>query len=103
MKEYWDIFITGLLLYSCMLIPYRLAFVKEDTYDWQVALISIDGLFLIDLILCFFSTYVDEEFVEIDNLKLIGQNYLHGWFAIDISAIFPFDYILEATTQKEAN
>ena len=81
-----------------MLIPYRIAFVREDTYEWQVALIVMDGFFGIDLILCFFSTFNDEDFKEIDNRKLIAKNYIQGWFAIDISAIFPFDYILQAST-----
>lgn len=82
-----------------MLIPYRIAFVKEDTYSWQVALLTMDGFFAVDIILSFFATFHDEEFNEIDNRKLIAKNYLTGWFAIDISAIFPFDHILQATTE----
>ena len=78
-----------------MLIPYRLAFVKVDTKEWKIALSSIDGLFAIDVILCFFTTYTDDDSSEIDNRKMIAKNYFSGWFAIDISAIFPFDNILE--------
>jgi len=68
-KEYWDIFITALLLYSCMLIPYRIAFVKDDTFDWQVALVAMDCFFGVDVIFCFFSTFNDEDFNEIDCRK----------------------------------
>ena len=68
-KEYWDICITILLLFSCMLIPYRIAFVKVDTFDWRIALAAIDGVFGLDLIFCFFNTYLDEEFNEIDDRK----------------------------------
>lgn len=93
-KEYWDIFITVLLLYSCMLIPYRIAFVKEDTFNWKVALLVIDGLFVVDILFCFNATYMDDDFTEIDERKLILKNYLSGWFAIDLSAVFPFDIIL---------
>lgn len=96
-KEQWDLIITALLLYTCMLIPYRIAFVKEDTFDWKVALLTIDGLFLIDLILCFFTTYSDD-YQEIDNRKMVAKNYLSGWFWIDIIAIFPFDVILQASS-----
>lgn len=58
-----------------MLIPYRIAFVKIDTTDWKIALAVIDGLFAIDLILCFFTTYLDDDHKEIDNRKLIAKNY----------------------------
>lgn len=77
-----------------MLMPYRIAFVKEDTENWKLILWVIDGLFLVDLIMCFFATYCDEDYQEIDDRKLIARNYLQGWFAIDFAAIFPFDVIL---------
>ena len=81
-----------------MLIPYRIAFVKDETYSWWLALLIIDGLFGVDIILCFMSTYLDEEqYIEIDDRKLIAKNYLSGWFTIDLSAIFPFDIILQAS------
>ena len=67
---------------------------KEDTVDWQIALSVIDGVFALDLLFCFFTTYLDEEFNEIDDRKQIAKNYLSGWFSVDLSAIFPFDLIL---------
>ena len=72
---------------------------------WQIALMAIDGFFALDLIFSFFSTYVDDDYNEIDDRKMIARNYLQGWFAVDLSAIFPFDLILQysATAQQDVN
>ena len=58
-----------------MLIPYRIAFVKVETENWKWALIIIDLIFAVDIGFCFFSTYMDDEFAEIDNHKKIIKNY----------------------------
>lgn len=55
-----------------------------------------DLIFLVDVTLCFFTTYKDDvRQVEITSHKLIAINYIKGWFFVDTLSIFPFDALLE--------
>jgi hypothetical protein len=92
-KQYWDIALTLMVLVSCIITPWRLAFVdQEASFWWLVIDTFIDLLFLIDIFLNFFTVYTNmyEEFVT--NRKLIALNYLKGWFIFDVIAILPVSY-----------
>lgn len=62
LKSNWDTIITIVLIFTCMVTPYRIAFVEEDSDMWVGINYFIDGLFLIDMILCFLTAYHTEEF-----------------------------------------
>lgn len=69
-KTYWDIFITLILLITCLLTPWRIAFGEEtDPIEWQIISYTIDLLFLIDIVVIFFSAYYDGEFAIVENHK----------------------------------
>lgn len=92
LKGNWDTLITLILIFTCMVTPYRIAFTEDgDDVAWQIVNNSIDVLFLIDMILCFLSAYYTEEFELVEDRKVIAKNYLTGWFVIDFLAIFPFE------------
>lgn len=59
--------VTVILIFTCMVTPYRIAFVEKDDDIWSLINMSIDGLFLIDMILCFISAYYTDEFELIDD------------------------------------
>lgn len=59
--------VTVILIFTCMVTPYRIAFVEKDDDIWSMINMSIDGLFLIDMILCFISAYYTDEFELIDD------------------------------------
>lgn len=83
------------LLLTTFIVPYRLAFSPDDTIEWVIAYYLIDLMFLIDVFLCFVTTYTDSyKQIEITNHKKIAFHYLKGWFLIDILSIFPFDLIM---------
>ena len=88
-KQFWDVLIACLVLYSSVVTPYKIAFkennTKEDTSD-----IIIDLILLIDIILNFFCAYYDKEENLVKNHKQIVIKYLQGWFIIDFISIFPF-------------
>lgn len=92
-KDDWDSFITIILIFTCMVTPYRIAFIDEDSDLWVGINYSIDGLFLIDMILCFMTAYYTEEFELIEDRKEIAKTYLTSWFPIDFLAIFPFEKV----------
>lgn len=93
LKQYWDLFVTFLVIFSCVVTPWRLAFVEsDDTFWWIVQDSLIDILFLIDIIVNFFTVYTNQfEDYEVDRKK-IAINYLKGWFIFDIIAILPINY-----------
>ena len=92
-KTYWDLFITIILLISCLTTPFRIAFGEdiEDPIEWLFINNTIDILFLVDIFVNFFSAYYDNEFIIVEDRKQIARDYLTGWFTIDILAIIPFE------------
>jgi hypothetical protein len=59
-KIYWDIFIALLLIIVCVIIPFRLAFIEEYNYNWEVTYYIFDLFFFFDIILTFNTTYTSE-------------------------------------------
>ena len=83
--------LTIILVFTCLVTPYRIAFIEEDDEVWTFLNITIDVMFLIDMILCFISAYYTDEFELIEDRKVIAFTYLRAWFFIDFLAIFPFE------------
>ena len=54
----------------------------------------VDCCFLIDIFIIFNSAVYDDNFEIIDDRAQIIQEYLKGWFAVDVIAIFPFELII---------
>ena len=65
----WDLLISVMLLLTCFVTPFNLAFTEEvDTVVWYVAVnYSIDFLFLIDIIINFNTAYQNELYETIDD------------------------------------
>ena len=69
-KVNWDLIITNILLISCMITPWRIAFGEdEDPIEWKIINYTIDGCFCIDIIVIFFSAYYDDEFIIVEDRK----------------------------------
>ena len=69
-KSYWDVFITTVLLITCIMTPWRIAFGEDvDPLEWIIINYSIDFFFLIDIVVIFFSAYYDSEFLIIEDRK----------------------------------
>ena len=62
----------------------------------------IEGLFLFDLIFCFFQEYKDEEtYTIISDVKKIAKHYVRGSFIFDLLAIIPFQELLNMGKQMD--
>ena len=96
-KANWDLFITLVLVYTCVATPARIAFSTEDTVGWATVRWLVDFFFLVDIIIIFFSAYQDEDFKTIDNRNVIACAYIQSWFFLDVFAIIPFSSILESS------
>lgn len=90
-KVYWDLWMTLVLVVSCIHTPVDIAFSNSEDH-WtanDIMGLVMDIFFLIDILFCFFSAYEDIDEDIIDNRKKIAIHYLSGWFAIDVLAILP--------------
>jgi hypothetical protein len=91
----WDIFILSLCIYIAIALPLSLAW--EDTLQQQTndILSSIDVsmniIFILDIILNFRTGYYDEEHTLVMDPKLAGKRYLKTWFVLDVFSSLPFD------------
>ena len=97
-KEYWDLFITLVLLLTCFITPYRIAYgsVYDEPWGWQFISYTIDFLFLVDIGVIFNSAFYNDEFLIVEDRKIIAKAYLHSWFVVDLCAIIPFNVIIQA-------
>ena len=93
-KIVWDYVITAMLIFTCIVTPYRIAFEEnEDTLGWLITNYGIDFLFLLDIFLNFNCAYYDDDLAIIEDRCTIAKNYACSWLFIDVLAIFPFDLI----------
>jgi len=78
-----------------LLTPFNIAFGQiEEPIGWVLVNFTIDFCFLVDIMVIFNSAYYDEEFIIVEDRKMIAKEYITSWFTIDLLAILPFDYIL---------
>jgi hypothetical protein len=98
-----------LLLITCTFIPLRLAFddlVAGTSITWYTIDTVVNFSFFIDILVNFFSSYYDGEYVLVENrrvfkifyihmfIQLIAKSYLKTWFFVDIVSIIPLDEAL---------
>ena len=103
--QYWELFMIFILIGSCFLIPYEIAFPnnnegKQNLVFWVLDKI-LDVLFFIDVIVTFYAAVLNDEYDIMDNRKDISINYLKGWFTLDILSCIPYGIIGEALLSKK--
>ena len=62
-----------LIVITCMMTPYVLAFPEVYTREIMLFDNSMNLIFFIDVMICFFSAYHDEEYTIIDDHKVCFQ------------------------------
>ncbi|CAH8561264.1 unnamed protein product [Heterobilharzia americana] len=94
-KIIWDWMILLCTFYIAIMVPYNAAFSQGgDEKDLIICDIIVELLFIVDIILNFWTTYVSKSGQVVYHLKAIAINYLRGWFFLDLLAAIPFDVIL---------
>ena len=93
-KTAWTMIIVALLIYTAIFVPYRIAFLEDDS-DSLIALEAcVDVLFFIDIIVSFLSAIEHPTTGKlIVDHKQIAKIYLQGWFWLDFLACFPFNLV----------
>ena len=94
-KITFDLCISAVLLFICAVLPLQIALATGTSTTWATIFNIADIIFLVDLILNFFTClYDDEKNTEITDRKLIALDYLKGWFLIDFLSIVPFEQLM---------
>lgn len=97
----WNIILTIILMYTAVIMPYRIAFEPVIFWDsWTITEFAIDGLFFTDVIINFFCMYFKSSGQLVTSRRKIAKHYLAGWFLLDLVACMPFslvDYFDTAT------
>ncbi|OAF64177.1 hypothetical protein A3Q56_08115, partial [Intoshia linei] len=105
-KAAWDWLILLLVIYTAIFTPYMAVFVlSEPHYLHRRKFLSFSGslhiidaivdiMFVIDIVINFRTTYVNQNNEVIAHPKKIAIHYLKRWFILDFIAAIPFDLIL---------
>ena len=101
-KKKWDMLIAVILIYTAIVLPYRVSFTDEDSKFNKVLDILFDSIFGFDLLLNFFSAYIDNEDNIIKNRQKIVVNYCKTWLFIDFFSILPISDIMESGADKQS-
>ena len=99
-KEGWDLFMALVLIFTCTMTPYTIAFHTVEDFATKVINSTIDILFLIDMIVIFNTAIYNENMRFVTDRKKIAKNYLMGWFTIDLLAIVPFDLMIQSSANN---
>ena len=97
-RQNWDTCCMLLIAYTIVLLPVRFAFYwnsTNETWDWyKIFDTIIDFFFCTDVVLNFFTGYIDE---RLDTIILkrdkIMKHYLKGTFLLDVLASFPYELV----------
>lgn len=58
---FWQFFVGIGIVYSIIVVPFRLGYDVDATGGWYVLEMIIDGFFLVDILLNFRTAYFDDE------------------------------------------
>ena len=95
-QEKWDIFVMILAIYNSFTIPIQFAFHLHSMDHPVYVLVDtfINVIFILDMLVNFRTTYIDEETgEEITEPKEIASNYIKSKFKIDLIGVIPYDDI----------
>jgi hypothetical protein len=82
-----------LAIYNSFTVPIFVSFRIEETEELFILNGIIDTMFVVDIVLNFFSTYIDRNGEEVLDHKKIVKNYLKKAFIIDLIASLPLDLV----------
>ena len=94
-KLIWNIISVIMLLYTAIVMPFQVCFDDSDgIIAWSFTIdVILEILFILDIVVTFFSAYEDNDGNIIVRPWHIFKNYIKFWFWLDSIACFPLDYI----------
>jgi CRP-like cAMP-binding protein len=95
-KTIWDLFVGVLVVYSVIVVPYRIAFNVVASGPFQFFDVLVDVMFTFDILLNFNTAYFDDFGALITDKKKLRIHYMKTSFTIDLLTTIPFDAIANA-------
>ncbi|KAG7387073.1 Potassium voltage-gated channel sub H member 4 [Phytophthora pseudosyringae] len=92
----WQFFVGIGIVYSIIVVPFRLGYDVDAVGGWYVLEMIIDGFFLVDILLNFRTAYFDEERKLIYEPRALFWRYVKGWFILDLISTVPIDELFQA-------
>lgn len=99
-KRSFDVLIALIIIYSSIVLPYKIAFVDNDIPSDVVVDNIFNAIMVIDIILNFFTAYVDNDDNIIKNRRKVIVTYLKSWFIIDFVSVIPINYFTDTTSSQ---
>ncbi|XP_047427654.1 potassium voltage-gated channel subfamily H member 6a isoform X2 [Mugil cephalus] len=112
-KAVWDWVILLLVIYTAIFTPYSAAFLLNEVEEdrrrtcgytcnpLNVVDLVVDVMFIVDILINFRTTYVNQNDEVVSHPGRIAQHYFKGWFLIDIVAAIPFDLLIFRSGTEE--
>ncbi|CEF66356.1 Potassium voltage-gated channel subfamily H member 6 [Strongyloides ratti] len=112
-KAVWDWIILLLVIYTAIFTPYVAAFLLREsqnngtrkgtsfTEPLEIIDLIVDIMFIVDIIINFRTTYVNDNDEVVSHPGKIAMHYFKGWFIIDLIAAVPFDLLLANNENDE--
>ena len=88
-KSIFDIIAASLIIYFCIVIPYRIAFMFKMANNFFIQDQVFDIFLLADIVLRFF-TAIERDTKLVDSHRVLAKNYFNHMFILDLIACFPF-------------
>jgi hypothetical protein len=88
----WEIYVLSLVLYNAAVLPYEVAFLKDEVPSAIAVMDSVaDYSFMADFALNFLKAFENERGDVETNPKEIRRQYFKFWIWIDLPACIPFE------------
>jgi hypothetical protein len=92
----WNLIVFCLMMYTAIIMPYRVSFVDQDSGNWPVIENVIDMIFFCDILVTLNVAYYNIDNVLITSRKLIFLTYFKSWLLVDLAASFPQNLVLNS-------
>ena len=100
----WDFLATVVLVATCLLTPYQLAFYthgKAQPPIFNQVNRLIDAIFMVDILVSFNTSFFDQKENKFtSDRRLIARTYLKTWFWIDFIAVIDFELIIRSAMES---
>ncbi|XP_063720434.1 potassium voltage-gated channel subfamily H member 5-like isoform X3 [Symsagittifera roscoffensis] len=103
-KQTWDWVLFMLTVYTAIMVPFEIVYevAQEDVFVGIIDL-CVDTAFIIDIVISFRTTYVHIGGEVVSDSKRIRNNYIKGWFALDLISSVPLEMIDMIIEQIDTN
>ena len=96
-RKGWNFVVVALLLYTALIMPYRLAFSDYDDLGWFTIERIIDGLFFMDVVFtCVTGVELEDGTILMRPFSIFCK-YARTWLILDLIACIPFSLISDST------